>query len=111
MEGMARAFQDPKALADFRKLNGSASDPMAEGYDWEMEEKKGPQCNVSLQELFLQKGDVLKFTYDMGHSSTFTVTIEDVKPEEVLPVATTAYGQPTRVRLVGMGPAQIPKQY
>jgi hypothetical protein len=110
MEGMSRAFQDPEALADFREMNGSAFDPMAEGYDYEMSEKTPPQCNVSMQELFLQKGDVLKFTYDMGSSSEFTVTIEDVKQEEVLPEETT-FGQPTRARLVGKGPVRIPKQY
>jgi hypothetical protein len=110
MEAMLRAFQDPEALADFRKMNGSAYDPMAEAYDYEMNEQEPPQCNVSMQELFLQKGDVLKFTYDMGSSSKFTVSIEDVKPEEVLPEETD-YGQPTRVRLVGKGKARIPKQY
>jgi hypothetical protein len=110
MEAISRAFQDPEALADFRKMNGSAFDPMAEAYDYEMSEQEPPQCNVSMQELFLQKGDVLKFTYDMGSSSTFTVTIEDVKPEEVLPEE-TAFGEPIRARLVGKGKARIPKQY
>jgi hypothetical protein len=111
MEDMSRAFKDPEALADFRMMNGSAFDAMAEGYDYEMYEKTPPQCNVSMQELFLQKGDVLKFTYDLGSSSSFTVTIEDVKLEEVLPEEETAFGQPTRARLVGKGPARIPKQY
>jgi hypothetical protein len=99
-----------KALADFREMNGSAFDPMFEGFDYEMGEQKPPQCNVSMQELFLQKGDVLKFTYDMGGNRKFTVTIEDVKPEEVLSEE-TAFGQPTRARLVGKGSAWIPKQY
>jgi hypothetical protein len=110
MEAMSRAFQDSEALADFRKMNGSAFDPMAESYDYEMGRQEGPQCNVSMQEMLLQKGDVLKFTYDMGSTSNFTVTIEDVKPEEVLPEE-TAYEQPTRARLVGKGSARIPKQY
>jgi hypothetical protein len=110
METMSRALQDPDALADVRKMTGSAFDPMAEAYDYEMSEQKPPQCNVSMQELFLEKGDVLKFTYDMGSSSTFTVTIEDVKPEEVLPEE-TAFGEPTRTRLVDKGPARIPEQY
>jgi hypothetical protein len=110
METMSRALQDPDALADVRKMTGSAFDPMAEAYDYVMSEQKPPQCNVSMQELFLEKGDVLKFTYDMGSSSTFTVTIEDVKPEEVLPEE-TAFGEPTRTRLVGKGPARIPEQY
>jgi hypothetical protein len=110
MENMSRAFQDPEALADFRKINGSAFDPMAEAYDIEMGKQEPPQCNVSMQELFLEKGDVLKFTYDMGSTSNFTVTIEDVKPAEVLPEE-TAFGEPTRSRLVGKGPLRIPKQY
>jgi hypothetical protein len=58
----------------------------------------------------LQKGDVLKFIYDMGRSSHFTVTIEDVKPEEVLPEE-TAFGQPTRARLVDKGQVRMPNQY
>jgi hypothetical protein len=91
-------------------MNGSAFDPMAEAFDYEMGEEEPPQCNVSMQELFLQKGDVLKFAYDMGGRRKFTVTIEDVKPEGVLP-GETAYGQPTRVRRVGKGKARIPKQY
>jgi hypothetical protein len=42
-------------------MNGSAFDPMAEGFDYVMdEEKKPPQCNVSMQELFLQKATMLK---------------------------------------------------
>jgi hypothetical protein len=110
MEGVSCAFQDPEALADFRKMNGSAFDPMAEAYDYEMSEKIPPQCNVSMLDLSLQKGDVLKFKYDRGSSSQFTVTIEDVKSEEVLPEE-TAFGQPTLARLVGKGPALIPKQY
>jgi hypothetical protein len=110
MEGMSRAFKDPEALADFREMNGSAFDPMAEGFDYEMGEQKPPQCNVSMQELSLEKGDVLKFAYDMGGRSKFTVTIEDVKPEEVL-IEETTFGQPTRARLVGKGSARIQKQY
>lgn len=110
MEGLSRAFQDPEALADYRSIGGSACDPMAETYDYIMDGQKPPQWNVSMQDLFLQKGDVLKFIYDMGSSSNFAVTIEDVKPEEVLPQE-TAFGQPTRARLIGKGPARIPKQY
>jgi hypothetical protein len=109
-EDMTRAFLDREALANFRTLNGSAFDPMAEAYDYEEMMATPPQCNVSIQELFLQKGDVLQFTYDFGSSSYFTVTIEDVKQDAVLPEE-TACGQPTRARLVGKGPARIPKQY
>jgi hypothetical protein len=110
MDTIARALQDPEALAGFRKMNGHAFDPMGEAYDFEMGKQEPPQCNASMQELSLEKGDVLKFTYDMGSTSNFTVTIEDVKPEEVLPEE-TAFGLPTRTRLVGKGPARIPKQY
>jgi hypothetical protein len=49
MASMLRAFQDPDALADFRMMNaGSAFDPMAKGFDYEMGEELPPQYNVSM---------------------------------------------------------------
>jgi hypothetical protein len=53
MGDMSRAFQDPEALADFRKMNGTAFDPMAKAIDYEMMERQPPKCNFSMKELFL----------------------------------------------------------
>jgi hypothetical protein len=99
MEELRQACSDDNALGHFRKLSGSASDPMSDAWDYVMNEPLIGQASAPLEDLDLEPGDVMLVRYDFGDDVRFTLTVEKVETSAVL-TEEILQEDPTRAKLL-----------
>lgn len=113
---LAFLVKNPHAMGDRRKLSGSAFEPQSFAGRGDFDDFGPPAGgHISLEDLGLQAGDKLNFTYDYGGDHKFVVVVENVETKkedtDVIPEVILCHNNPTRCRLVKKGNGEIIPQY
>jgi hypothetical protein len=108
---IATAVQNPQANGPWRKLQGSAFEPIPFG-GWRFD-GSWSGGHLELERLLLEAGDRINVTYDFGDMNEFTLQVESVFEHTytVLPELTLGKYNKTRAALLEKGNVRIPHQY